>query len=184
MPHRLFIAIRPPERVREVLVDIMEGVEAARWQGDEQLHLTLRFVGEIETPVANDLAAALGQIEAAPFALRISGVGAFERKGQPTALWAGIAASEPLERLRRKVEQACARAGIAPETRRFTPHVTLARLNRASGEIGPWLATCADLRTGGWRVEDFALYESHLGHDGAHYEPVAVYRLPAGGDTA
>src|SRR5690606_20008278 len=89
MSHRLFIAIRPPAPVREALLDTMEGIEGARWQDEEKLHLTLRFAGEVERPAANDLAAALGRIAAAPFALRIAGVGHFERKGQPHTLWAG-----------------------------------------------------------------------------------------------
>lgn len=181
MPHRLFVGIRPPRAVRDSLLDAMEGIEAARWQDERQLHLTLRFVGEVETPVANDLAAALGHASVAPFELRIEGVGAFERRnrfgGVPVAIWARVQPNDALEALRQKVERACETAGISRERRRFTPHVTLARLNRASGEIGHWLSTFSDLRVDGWGVEDFILYESHLGHEGAHHEPVAVYRL-------
>lgn len=177
MPHRLFVAIRPPGAIRDRLLDTMEGIEAARWQDERQLHLTLRFVGEVETPVANDLAAALGQVSAPPFGLEIEGVGAFEHKTVPTAIWARVRPSEALEALRQKIERACETAGIVRETRRFTPHVTLARLNRASGEIGPWLATFSDLRVDDWPVESFILYESRLGNQGAHYEPVATYRL-------
>src|SRR5690606_19508277 len=102
------------------------------------------FVGEVETPVANDLAAALARVSAAPLELRVEGVGTFERKGRPTALWAGIRASEPLEALRQKVEHACETVGLGREGRRFTPHITLARLNQASGAISSWLATCSD----------------------------------------
>lgn len=163
--------------MRDRLLDAMEGIEAARWQDEGQLHLTLRFVGEIETPAANDLAAALGHVQAAPFALRIEGVGAFERKGAPVAIWARVPPNDALEALRQKIERACESAGIARETRRFTPHVTLARLNRASGEIGPWLASFSDMRIDGWTVEEFILYESHLGNEGSYYEPVAVYGL-------
>lgn len=177
MPHRLFIGIRPPRAIRDALLDTMEGVEAARWQDERQLHLTLRFVGEVETPVANDLAAALDHASAAPFALRIEGVGAFERKGAPSAIWARVRANDALDALRRKIERACESAGIARETRRFTPHVTLARLNRASGEIGAWLSSFSDLRVDGWAVEDFILYESHMGNEGSYYEPVSAYRL-------
>ena len=80
MPHRLFIALRPPEPVRDRLVDAMEGIEGARWVDEENLHLTLRFVGEVERPAANDLAAALGQIRWPRFELRVEGVGHFTRK--------------------------------------------------------------------------------------------------------
>lgn len=177
MSHRLFVGIRPPPPIRDRLLDTMEGIEAARWQDERQLHLTLRFVGEVETPAANDIAAALGHVSAPPFELGIEGVGTFDRKGSATAVWARVRPSEALEALRQKVERACETAGIARETRRFTPHVTLARLNRASGEIGPWLSSFSDLRLDGWPVEDFILYESHLGNEGSYYEPVATYRL-------
>jgi len=177
MPHRLFVAIRPPAPVRDALIDAMEGVEGARWQDEDALHLTLRFVGEVDRPAANDLASHLGQIESPPFDLRIAGVGTFERKGMPHALWARVTPAEPLEVLRQKVERACDLAGLGRETRRFTPHITLARLNRSSGAIGGWLAARGDLAAGRWRVEDVILYESHLGHAGAYYEAVARYPL-------
>jgi 2'-5' RNA ligase len=80
--------------------------------------------------------------------------------------------------LRQKVERACDLAGLGRETRRFTPHITLARLNRSSGAIGGWLAARGDVAGGPWKVDDFILYESHLGHAGAHY--VAVARYPLG----
>ena len=79
MAHRLFIAIRPPEPVRDRLVDAMEGIEGARWVDEENLHLTLRFLGEVERPAANDLAAALARVSAAPFMLSVDGVGHFDK---------------------------------------------------------------------------------------------------------
>lgn len=180
MPHRLFVAIRPPASVRDTLIDAMEGVEGARWQDEDALHLTLRFIGEVETPAANDLAGQLARIDWAPFELRVSGVGTFERKGSPHTLWARVPQTEELEGLRQKVERACDLAGLGRETRRFTPHISLARLNRSAGTIGGWLAVQGNLVAGPWRVEDFVLYESHLGHEGAHYEAVEVYPLKGG----
>jgi 2'-5' RNA ligase len=177
VPHRLFIAIRPPEPVRDRLVDAMEGIDNARWVDDENLHLTLRFVGEVERPMANDLAATLGRIRWPGFELRIAGVGHFTRKGQPTALWARLPATRELEGLRQKVESACEAVGLGRETRRFTPHITLARLNRSSGAIGGWLAAFGALAAGPWEVTEFILYDSHLGHTGSYYEPVAAFAL-------
>ena len=177
MAHRLFIAIRPPEFVRDVLVDAMEGIDGARWVDEDNLHLTLRFVGEVERPAANDLAVALGRIAWPRFALRIEGVGHFTRKGEAKALWARIPASDALEGLRQKVEAACEAAGLGRETRRFTPHLTLARLGRSSGPIGGWLASFGDMRAGPWEVTEFILYESHLGHTGSFYEPVTAFAL-------
>ncbi|MBN9504525.1 MAG: RNA 2',3'-cyclic phosphodiesterase [Altererythrobacter sp.] len=180
MPHRLFVAIRPPAPVRDALIDAMEGVEGARWQDEAALHLTLRFVGEVETPGANDLAGQLSRIAWPPFELRVAGVGAFERKGSPHAIWARVPGDAALDGLRQKVERACESAALGRETRRFTPHITLARLNRSAGPIGPWLAARGDLAAGPWSVEDFVLYESHLGHEGARYEAVEVYPLRRG----
>lgn len=180
MPHRLFVAIRPPAPVRNALIDAMEGIEGARWQDEAALHLTLRFIGEVETPAANDLAAQLAGIAWPAFELRAAGVGTFERKGSPHAIWARVPPDAALEGLRRKVERACDLSGLGRETRRFTPHITLARLNRSAGPIGPWLAARGDLAAGPWRVDSFVLYESHLGHEGAHYEAVEVYPLRGG----
>lgn len=174
--HRLFIGIRPPESVSDLLLDAMEGIEGARWQDESNLHLTLRFIGEVGRPAANDLATALARISAPPFTARVEGVGHFERKGHAHALWARIVPSEPLETLRQKVERACEVARFGRETRKFTPHITLARLNRSSGPIGAWLASFGDMHAE-WDVEGFTLYESHLGHTGAHYEAIAEYRL-------
>jgi RNA 2',3'-cyclic 3'-phosphodiesterase len=177
MPHRLFIAIRPPASVRDRLVDSMEGIEGARWVDEENLHLTLRFVGEVERPAANDLAAALGRIGWPRFSLQIEGVGHFARRGRATALWARVPGGDSLEGLRQKVEAACEATGLGRETQRFTPHVTLARLTRSHGPIGGWLAAFGDMRAGPWQVTEFVLFESHLGHTGAFYEPVTVFAL-------
>ncbi|MBC7159825.1 MAG: RNA 2',3'-cyclic phosphodiesterase [Porphyrobacter sp.] len=177
MTHRLFVAIRPPEPVRERLLDTMEAVEGARWQDEAHLHLTLRFVGSVERPVANELAGALARLRAPPFALAVRGVGHFEHKGRPQALWARVPPEPGLEVLRARVERACAEIGLGRETRRFVPHITLARLGGGSGPVGGWLASHGGLRAGPWPVEAFSLYESHLGQHGALYEEVARYPL-------
>lgn len=177
MSHRLFVAIRPPTHIRDALLDTMDGVDGARWQDETQVHLTLRFIGEIERPLAEDMAEALAAVRAPAFDLAIAGVGVFERKGVPHTLWAGLTPSDPLVRLQRKIERVCQRRGLPAETRRFAPHITLARLNRASGPVCAFLARHAGLAAGPWRVEEFGLYESHLSRNGARYEPVACYTL-------
>ena len=181
MSHRLFIGIRPPEAVREKLLDAMEALDGARWIDDDNLHLTLRFVGEVDRPMANDLAEALAQIAWPRFDLRVAGTGAFDRsrrhQSYPHAVWARVPLTEPLEGLRQKVERACELAGLGRETRRFTPHITLARTDRATEPVAGWLATWGDLAAGPWTVEDFGLFESHLGHAGAVYEEVMRYAL-------
>jgi 2'-5' RNA ligase len=176
MSHRLFIGIRPPAHVREALIDTMEALEGARWQDDEQLHLTMRFVGEVEREAANDLAAALASIALPSFELELEGVSHFERKGRPTAIWARVRPAPELERLRAKIERACDLVGLGGETRRFTPHITIARLNSHTGPIVDWSTRNSDLRAN-WQVDGFSLFESHLLASGAQYEVAVHYPL-------
>lgn len=176
--HRLFAAVRPPGPIRDQLLDLMDGVPGARWQDEDQLHLTLRYIGEVERPMAEDIALALGTIRAQPFVLSVSGAGQFERRGRTEALWAGIAPGEPLLTLHRKVDQALIRLGLPPEGRAYLPHITLARFSRASGAVaGPFLSKHAGLSSDPFEVTHFALFESTLGGEGAVYELVERYRL-------
>lgn len=179
MSHRLFVGVRPPSEVRNALLDLMHGVERARWQGDGQLHLTLRYVGEVETHRADDLAEALGQIAFEPFELAIRSTGIFEKKGRANTLWAGIEANQALLHLQARVERACITIGLPSETRKYHPHITLARLNAASSELAPFLARNAGLLLDPWRCDSFILYESHLRDQGSRYEPVVRYRADA-----
>lgn len=175
--HRLFIALRPPVDVREMLLAAMGGVERARWQSDDQLHLTLRFVGEVDRRAADDLVATLSSVLVPPFDLSIRGVGHFEKKGRPTALWAALAPLPALDTLQRRVERACRSAGLTPETRKFVPHVTLARLGGGAQGSGEWLAQHGDLSAPAWPGRAFRLYESTLGTGGSAYEPIAEWPL-------
>lgn len=181
---RLFVALRPPPPIRDALGDTMDGVAAARWQDDEQLHLTVRFIGEVDRPVAEDVAAALGQIHAAPPVVALAGVGRFDRKGRTDALWAGVAPHDALAALHRKVDQACIRAGLAPEGRAYLPHITLARMPRSAGfgpDVDGWIAAHAGLASEPFALTHLTLYQSHLGRHGPAYEPIA--RWPLGTDT-
>ncbi|WP_454597094.1 RNA 2',3'-cyclic phosphodiesterase [Qipengyuania sp. SM2507] len=177
MGPRFFIAIRPPGEIRDQLIDRMEALHGARWQDDDQLHLTLRFVGEADPRQVDDLMAALQSVSAPPFALALDGVGHFERKGVPHTLWAGVTQSEPLMVLRNRVERACRRAGFPAETRKFAPHITIARLNRSTAPLEDWLAQSADCRSDPWAVDSFVLYESRLDPGGSIYEPIMRYRF-------
>ncbi|MFL6748532.1 MAG: RNA 2',3'-cyclic phosphodiesterase [Sphingomicrobium sp.] len=174
--HRLFVAIRPPQVIRERLLDLMEGDRDLRWQSDEQLHLTLRFIGEVERPVAEDIAAALAQIRFPRFSLALDGIGRFE-KHRHGALWAGVQPRDQLNSLAAKVERACQSAGIEPERRAFHPHITLARWKGRAPAVGRYLEQNGRLMSDPWPVDEFVLYESRLGREGAHYEPVATYPL-------
>ena len=175
--HRLFVAIRPPEPIRDLLIDAMDDSPDFRWQEDEQLHLTLRFVGEVERPVANDLAGTLSRIRSDRFELGIADVGRFEQRNSG-ALWVGVEPKEPVAALAAKVERACQSAGLEPERRAFHPHITLARWKgRRAREIARFLERTRGLASAAFPVTDFILFESRLSRHGAHYEAVASYPL-------
>jgi 2'-5' RNA ligase len=173
--HRLFVALRPPPDQRARLLELMEGVEGARWQDDDQLHLTLRFIGEVDRHRANDIADALAAIRFAPFDIALCGAGMFDRRGVVDTLWIGATPRASLEALHRKIDRACVNAGLVAEARAYLPHVTVARFGRFGGDIAPFLARHAGFSAPPFRVDAFTLYESHTGHAGATYEPVARY---------
>jgi RNA 2',3'-cyclic 3'-phosphodiesterase len=171
--HRLFVGLRPPATIRAGLTASMGGVAGARWQSDDQLHLTLRFIGEVERPVAEDIATVLTGVRAPAPMVAIAGVGRFD-----TALWAAVAPHDALAALHRKVDQAIVRVGLPPERRAYLPHVTLARLSRTAGaspEVARWCADHAGLASPAFALTHMILFESRLGHEGASYEPVERY---------
>jgi 2'-5' RNA ligase len=174
--HRLFVAIRPPAPIRAQLLALMQGVKGARWQDDDQLHVTLRFIGEVDGAQADDVAAALGTVAGQAFSTAISGVGAFDSRGRVNALWAGVRPVEPLARLHRKIDNALVRAGLEPERRAYLPHVTLARFGRESGGVDAFLAEHSSLSSPPFHVGAFALFESHLSQHGPSY--LAVEQFP------
>ena len=175
--HRLFVALRPGVRVRRHCLDaIAGGPPGWRWQREDQLHVTLRFIGEVDRPRAEDIAAALGSIVAPTVELGLHGVGFFDQ-GRQGVLFARAIPREPLAALHKKVDRALSAAGLNPERRAFLPHITLARRGRDAIDPAGWLEAHAALSAPPEPVGEFILYESHLGRDGPHYEPMAEYPL-------
>jgi len=175
--HRLFVAIRPPEPIRDLLIDAMDESPDFRWQHDEQLHLTLRFIGEVDRPLADDIAAALTRIRAERFSLRIAGTGRFEQRNSGS-LWAGVEPKAPVTALASKIERTCIDLGLEPERRAFHPHITLARWKgRRTREIADFLQRTRGLASEPFDVSEFILFESRLSRHGAHYEEAASYPL-------
>lgn len=166
---RLFVALDLPDALRQRLALMGGGVPGARWQRPEQMHLTLRFIGEVEPPLFADICAALAGVTGAPFTTRLTGIGQFgDRK--PRAIWAGVERVEPLLRLQHKIEHALQRIGLAPEGRRYTPHVTLARLRNAPREAVATFCQAHNLfGSEPFPVTCFHLYSSHLSSEGSRY---------------
>jgi 2'-5' RNA ligase len=174
---RLFVAIRPPRRIREILLGAMGGISGARWQSDDQLHLTMRFIGKVDRHRGEDIHAALGAIHHAPFDIALSGVGAFDKRGMIDTVWAGVTPHEPLKALHKKLGVALARVGIEPEQRAYLPHITLARLKPTSGPLGNLLEDVGGLTSPAFTVDAFALFESDLTNERAVYTMIERYPL-------
>jgi 2'-5' RNA ligase len=172
--HRLFVAIRPPEEIRDILIDAMGEDSDFRWQSDDQLHLTLRFVGEVERPVAEDLAAALATLRVKPFELRLDGLSSFDHKNGGT-LWAGIEPKEPVRALARRIERLCQAVGLPPEHRAYVPHITIARWSGKRSREARAFLDGRSIASPPFAVDRIILFESRLSRHGAHYEAVADY---------
>jgi len=163
--------------MRSALLGLMGGVPGARWQNDDQLHVTLSFIGEVDRPEADDIASALTAIDGPRPTIALQGAGSFDHKGHIHSLWAGIAPDAGLKKLHDRVNRALLAAGARPEQRAFKPHITLARLGRDAGPVAPFLAGIAGLSSEPVTLDAFLLFESRLGHNGARYEAIARYPL-------
>ena len=136
--------------------------------GDEQLHLTLRFIGEVERPLANDLAAALARLRAEPSSCGSTASAA--STGAAAALWAGVEPKAPVAALAAKVDRACRRPDLSRSAAPFTPHITLARWKRPVEPRGRrFRRASAGLASEPFAVDRFILFESHLSRHGPHY---------------
>jgi 2'-5' RNA ligase len=175
---RLFAALRPPPAMRARLLATMHGLPGARWQSDEQLHLTLRFIGEVDRNRQADIVAALGRVRAPDLALGVVGVGAFDSKGRPNSIWAAIPAVPDLVALAKSVDRALIGVGVPPEPRAFRPHITLARLGRDAMPPDDWLVAHAGLFAEPAIFAHIYFYESILGREGSTY--LIVDRFPLG----
>jgi 2'-5' RNA ligase len=174
---RLFLALALPDVVVAGLLAMQSGVPGARWSTREQLHLTLRFIGEVDERDADAIDEVLAGISVPRFELELKGVGAFGGKS-PHALWAGIAPSEPLMHLHRKIESAIQRLGFPAEERKYTPHVTLARLRGTpAGRVMDFLSDHALYASGPFQAKTFTLFSSRLTASGSRYVAERDYEL-------
>ncbi len=175
---RLFVAIDLPWTLRERLTGLAGGLKGARWQPPENHHLTLRFLGEMPRHMAEDADVALAAVHAPAFDLVVRGVGVFAKPGRPASLWAGVERSPALDHLQARIEVALQRAGVEPERRRFSPHVTLGRIHNTSpDELAGWIAAHNLFRADPVPVARFTLFSSRLGKEQSAYTPEVEYEL-------
>lgn len=176
---RLFVGLALPQSLKDRLAPLMIGLPGARWVPPENLHLTLRFVGEVDERETALLDEALSTIERAPFELQVSGCGIFAQRRGPEAVWIGVASTPPLVDLQAAVERAAVRAGLAPEEKRFRPHITLARLKDAPQPRLQAFVAGHNLFKESVAIEGFSLFSSKLGSGDPIYIEEAAYPLTA-----
>jgi RNA 2',3'-cyclic 3'-phosphodiesterase len=177
---RLFVGLEFPPELKLSLSLLCSGVPGARWVDPGNFHLTLRFIGEIGEDLAGDVDAALLRLKARPFTLQLVGTAVFGGN-RPRQLWVGVERHPDLVKLRDKIEQALIRLGLAPEPRKFAPHVTLARLRDPEPEqLGQFLAAHAQFRAAPLLVEHFSLIASFPTKAGVLLEEQVEYPLEGG----
>ena len=175
---RLFVALALPWPLRERLSLLAGGLPGARWAPPENYHLTLRFIGEVPPHRAEDIDLALAALRGRGFALTLAGVGTFAKSGRATALWVGAERNPALDHLQSKIETALQRVGLDPERRRFTPHLTLARLdNVAEAKLAGFVQAHNLFRAEPVAVAHFTLFSSQLGKEQSVYTAEVEYPL-------
>jgi 2'-5' RNA ligase len=176
---RLFVALDLPWPLRERLSMLSgAGIPGARWVPAENMHLTLRFIGETPGHRAEDIDNALAALRARSFAVTLAGVGTFAKGGRSTSLWVGVERNPQLDHLQNKIETALQRCGLEPERRRFQPHVTLARLDNAvEGKLAAFVQAHNLFRAEPVPVGHFTLFSSQLGKEQSVYTAEVEYPL-------
>ncbi len=177
---RLFVALDLPWETKETLSDLAGGLLGARWVPPENYHLTLRFIGKTLRHEAEDIDLALAVLRARGFSLSLSGIGIYEKAGKPVTLFAGVEKSPGLDHLRGKIETALQRVGLEPERKRFTPHITLAKLDAVPHDkLVSWVQTYSLFKLPPVPVEHYTLFSSCLGKERPVYTPEVEYSLVA-----
>jgi 2'-5' RNA ligase len=176
---RIFTALEIPAEVAQSLGMLRGGLPGARWIDPENYHLTLRFIGDVDDGVEREVAHLLGQVRRTGFDLRFGELKAFGGR-RPRAIVAAVAPTPALMELQAEHERLMQRAGLEPEGRKYTPHVTLARLRSSSSrQVADYLATRALLQPLPFTVARFVLYSSRASVGGGPYIVEAAYPLAA-----
>ena len=175
---RLFVGLDLPDDLRGPLGAMAGGVPGAKWVPARNYHVTLRFVGDVPAHVCEEVDHALAGLRGRAFDLTLAGVGTFSRAGREVALWAGVNREPALDHLQGKVETALQRAGLPPERKRWTPHVTLARLDNADpARLAAFVQARNLLRAGPVRIGHFTLFSSILNKEASAYTAEVEYEL-------
>jgi len=174
---RIFTGLEIPGDVGQSLSLLRGGLPGARWVDPENYHLTLRFIGDVDDSIAHEVASLLHRVNRQPFDLRLDGLSSFGGK-RPRALVATVAPSQSLLELQAEHERLMRRVGLEPEGRKYTPHVTLARLrDTSSRQVADYLAARGYFPPLPFHVERFVLYSSRASVGGGPYVVEAEFPL-------
>ncbi|MDH3582318.1 MAG: RNA 2',3'-cyclic phosphodiesterase [Hyphomicrobiales bacterium] len=166
---RLFSGIEIPSTVAQRLAGLRAGLANARWVEPENYHITLRFIGDVDEVTAEEFASTLRFVRSPAFDLALTGLGSFGNR-KPRAVWAGVAQNDALMALQRAHERAAQGAGLAPEGRKFHPHVTLARLRGGKAPaVAAWLEEQGGFFCPPFEVSRFVLFSSRASSGGGAY---------------
>lgn len=175
--HRLFVAIPAPEALIDCLAPAMEGGPSnLRWVPEDDLHCTLRFIGNVERPMIGQIIEALSDIHSPSIEAQVEGVGIFDHR-RHGALWARLHPKAALTKLHQKVDRALQALGLEPERRAYLPHITLARWSGGRIDARAWAERNAGLTSEAVPLNGFTLFESQLTRHGARHDPLAVFSL-------
>lgn len=179
---RIYVALDLPEDIVDQVERLCVGLPDIRWTDVDDLHITLRFIGEVDDPTYEEIGEALAHVTAPPFEIQLRGIGHFPPRGEPTTLWIGVAPCEGLNLLRRRVDRQLASLGVAPDQRKFQPHLTIARIRGGLPEnrLGSFLKRLSLYRSEPFVVSGFTLYSSFLRTNGAVHTPEATYDFVQG----
>jgi RNA 2',3'-cyclic 3'-phosphodiesterase len=174
---RLFTGLEIPEDVVLDLQMMQGGIPGAKWMEPGNFHLTIRFIGDIDGGLAREIDRELSEISFHPFEVVLKSVGIFGGN-KPHSLYAGVAESPELQRLRDIHEKKCRMLGLPSEPRKFTPHVTLARLNYPEPRaLQLWIEIHSLFRSAPINVHSFQLFSSRPLRGGGPYAVEESYGL-------
>ena len=187
---RCFVGVRLPDQINQELdrqIHYLAGTGAAvRWVKEDNLHVTLKFLGEVADDEIRDVHQALSEVRSPAISLSVSGLGYFPPKGRPRVVWAGLAGDiAGLASLAADIEARVAPLGYLPEQRGFRAHLTIGRV-KGPRNLDPLMVAIqsrsAQLSTPAVEVDTFFLYQSELGSGGPRYYKIGTYPLAPRGD--
>lgn len=177
---RLFVGMALPDTVKKDLYAVCHGLPRVKWVEEEQLHLTLRFIGEVDGGLYTDIKDSLQDIRMDAFSVKLKGLGHFPPRKNPRVLWVGIEPQDSVTMLRNRVESVLVKIGLEPERRKFSPHITIARLKDPPiSRVAGFLEEHCLFSTTAFPISDFYLYSSILTPKGAIHKIEAIYQLMA-----